>query len=104
MGKMKQFKAESKKLLDLMIHSIYKNQDVFLRELISNASDALDKYVALSLNSQKGYDKESLKIEISINPSLRSITIKDYGIGMTDVELEDILGTIARSGSQIFKQ
>lgn len=104
MSKMKQFKAESKKLLDLMIHSIYKNQDVFLRELISNASDALDKYVALSLNSQKGYDKESLKIEISLNPSLRSITIKDYGVGMTDVELEDNLGTIARSGSQVFKQ
>lgn len=104
MGKMKQFKAESKKLLDLMIHSIYKNQDVFLRELISNASDALDKYVATSLNSQKGYDKESLKIEISVNPSLRSITIKDYGIGMTDVELEENLGTIARSGSQTFKQ
>lgn len=104
MGKMKQFKAESKKLLDLMIHSIYKNQDVFLRELISNASDALDKYVAISLNSQKGYDKESLKIEISVNPSLRSITIKDYGIGMTDAELEENLGTIARSGSQVFKQ
>lgn len=104
MGEMKQFKAESKKLLDLMIHSIYKNQDVFLRELISNASDALDKYVATSLNSQKGYDKESLKIEISVNPSLRSITIKDYGIGMTDAELEENLGTIARSGSQVFKQ
>lgn len=101
----KQFKAESKKLLDLMINSIYTNKEIFLRELISNASDALDKlyYKALTAGNS-GINKKDFYIEISSDKDLRILTIRDNGIGMTKDELEENLGTIAKSGSQIFKQ
>ena len=101
----KQFKTESKRLLDLMINSIYTNREIFLRELISNASDALDKRYYLSLtNKEKKIDKKKLKITLDMNKELRTLTIKDSGIGMTKEELEKNLGTIARSGSLEFKQ
>lgn len=101
----KQFKAESKRLLDLMINSIYTNREIFLRELISNASDALDKRYYLSLtDDNKRFDKKKLKIEISLDKLNRTITISDTGIGMTEKELESNLGTIAKSGSLEFKK
>ncbi len=101
----KQFKAESKRLLDLMIHSIYTNREIFLRELISNASDALDKRYYLSLTDDtKRIDKKDLKIHIDIDKDNRTLTLTDSGIGMTDKELENNLGTIARSGSLEFKK
>ncbi|MCI9279319.1 MAG: molecular chaperone HtpG [Bacilli bacterium] len=101
----KQFKAESKKLLDMMINSIYTNKEIFLRELISNASDALDKlrYKSLTENNLK-VDKEKLAIHIDLDKKERTITIKDNGIGMTQEELENNLGTIAKSGSELFKE
>lgn len=103
--KKKQFKAESKKLLDLMINSIYTNKEIFLRELISNASDALDKlyYKSLTDNNIK-IKKKDLKIELSINKEERTLTITDNGCGMTEKELEENLGTIAKSGSELFKE
>ena len=101
----KQFKTESKRLLDLMINSIYTNREIFLRELISNASDALDKRYYLSLTDDtKKIDKKKLKITLETNKDLKTITIKDTGIGMTGEELEKNLGTIARSGSLEFKK
>ena len=101
----KQFKAESKKLLDLMINSIYTNKEIFLRELISNASDALDKLYYQKLSSgDTGIKKNKYTIEIIPDSDLRTLTIKDNGIGMTPEEMENNLGTIARSGSQIFKE
>lgn len=101
----KQFKAESKKLMDLMINSIYTNKEIFLRELISNASDAIDKlhYKSLTDESIK-VNKKDFAISVSVNEDARTITISDNGIGMTDVELENNLGTIAKSGSSVFKQ
>ena len=103
--KKKQFKAESKKLLDMMINSIYTNKEIFLRELISNASDALDKLYYRSLTDKKvKIDKEDLEIRIKIDKQNRILTITDNGIGMTEEELEDNLGTIAKSGSQLFKE
>lgn len=101
----KQFKAESKKLLDLMIHSIYTHKEIFLRELISNSSDAIDKlhFNSLSDSSIK-VNKEDLKIEISVDKDNRILTISDNGIGMTKSELESNLGTIAKSGSLDFKE
>lgn len=100
----KQFKAESKRLLGLMINSIYTNNEIFLRELISNASDALDKRYYLSLTSQTDkVNKKDLTIEIIRNEVERTLTIKDTGIGMTKEEMENNLGTIARSGSADFK-
>ena len=100
----KQFKAESKKLLDLMINSIYTNREIFLRELISNGSDALDKLYYKALTSgDTGIKKNDFYIEIKPDKDLRTLTIKDNGIGMTKEELETNLGTIAKSGSQIFK-
>lgn len=100
-----QFKAESKKLLDLMINSIYTHKEIFLRELISNASDALDKLYFRSLTDTSiPLKKEDYKIHIAINKDLRTITISDNGIGMTEQELENNLGTIAKSGSQDFKR
>ena len=95
----KQFKAESKKLLDMMINSIYTNKEIFLRELISNASDALDKlrYKSLTENNLK-VNKDELAIHIDLDKKARTITIKDNGIGMTEEELENNLGTIAKSG------
>lgn len=105
MAKLKQFKAESKRVLDLMINSIYTNQEIFLRELISNASDAMDKLYVSSL-SEDGvtFNKDDLKIEVKVNKELRTIHIKDYGIGMTKEELDKNLGTIAHSDSGLFKE
>lgn len=103
--KKKQFKAESKKLLDLMINSIYTNKEIFLRELISNASDALDKLYYKSLTDSKiKLKKKDLQIDLSINKEERTITITDNGCGMTEKELEENLGTIAKSGSELFKE
>ncbi len=101
----KQFKAESKKLLDLMIHSIYTNKEIFLRELLSNASDAIDKlsYRALTDTSLK-VNKEDFAIKIDINKEKRQLVISDNGCGMTKEELENNLGTIAKSGSLDFKK
>ncbi len=101
----KMFKSESKKLLNLMINSIYTNRDIFLRELISNASDALDKVYLESLTDKKiKVDKDKLAINIGYDKEKRTITITDNGIGMTDKELDDNLGTIAKSGSEAFKE
>ncbi len=101
----KQFKAESKRLLDLMINSIYTNKEIFLRELISNASDAIDKLYYKSLtDSNIKLSKEDFKIQIDVNKENRTITITDNGIGMTEKELETNLGTIAKSGSLAFKE
>ncbi|MFV0424337.1 MAG: molecular chaperone HtpG [Bacilli bacterium] len=101
----KQFKAESKKLLDLMIHSIYTHKEIFLRELISNSSDAIDKlhFNSLSDSSIK-ISKDDLEISISIDKENRILTISDNGIGMSKDELEENLGTIAKSGSLDFKK
>ncbi len=101
----KQFKAESKRLLDLMIHSIYTNKEIFLRELISNASDALDKLHYRSLTDKNiSVDLSKLEIKIEIDKENREIIIKDNGCGMTEKELETNLGTIAKSGSLAFKE
>jgi len=101
----KQFKAESKKLLDMMINSIYTNKEIFLRELISNASDAIDKLYFLSLTDKKiKVKKDDLAIWVIPDKEKRTIKITDNGIGMTKEELEDNLGTIAKSGSQLFKE
>lgn len=101
----KEFKSESKRLLDLMINSIYTNKDIFLRELISNASDALDKLYYRSLTDKKvKVDKESLEININFDKDSRTLTISDNGCGMTKEELEANLGTIAKSGSLSFKE
>ncbi len=99
----KEFKSESKRLLDLMINSIYTNKDIFLRELISNASDALDKLKYRSLTDKNIKSDEELEINLAFNEKKRTITISDNGIGMTKDELEDNLGTIAKSGSLQFK-
>ena len=101
----KQFKAESKKLLDLMINSIYTNKEIFLRELISNANDAIDKLYYESLtNKSLKVNKKDLKIKISIDKEKRILSISDNGIGMTKDELSENLGTIAKSGSLVFKE
>lgn len=101
----KQFKAESKKLLDLMINSIYTNKEIFLRELISNASDALDKLYYESLTNKKlKVSKEKLNIIVSIDKEKRLLMIEDNGIGMDKDELSTNLGTIAKSGSLAFKE
>lgn len=100
----KQFKTESKRLLDLMINSIYTNKEIFLRELISNASDALDKRHYLSLTDSNYSSQEPLEINISVDKEKRCLTITDNGIGMDKSELENNLGTIAHSGSSDFKQ
>ena len=101
----KQFKAESKKLLDMMINSIYTNKDIFLRELISNASDAMDKLYFKSLTEKNmKIEKENLKIRIERDEKNRQLRIIDNGIGMNAEELENNLGTIAQSGSLKFKE
>ncbi len=101
---LKQFKAESKKLMDMMIHSIYTNREIFLRELISNASDALDKLYFRSLtDSNVGMTKDDFGIHLTLDKEGRMLTITDNGIGMTKEELEKNLGTIAHSGSLDFK-
>ena len=100
----KQFKAESKKLLDLMIHSIYTHREIFLRELISNASDAIDKrYYAAMQRGETGVDKSQFIIRIEPNRDARTLTITDNGCGMSAAELEQNLGTIAKSGTMAFK-
>ena len=101
----KQFKAESKRLLDLMINSIYTHKEIFLREIISNASDALDKLAYLSLTDDKvGLKRKDFQIKIIPNKENRTLTVSDNGIGMTKEELENNLGTIAKSGSRQFKE
>lgn len=103
--KKKQFKAESKKLLNLMVNSIYTNKDIFLRELISNASDAIDKLYYKSLTDKKiKLNKDDFKIRIDVDKKDRTITISDNGCGMNQEELENNLGTIAKSGSLSFKE
>ena len=100
----KQFKAESKRLLDLMINSIYTHKEIFLRELVSNASDAIDKmYYRCLTEENTGVSRDSFKIDISIEPGERVLKIADNGIGMAKDEMESNLGTIARSGSLQFK-
>jgi molecular chaperone HtpG len=105
MAENKPFKAESQRLLDLMINSIYTNKDIFLRELISNASDACDKLYFASLEDDSiSIDRTKLHIEVSVDKEARTVTIKDNGIGMDLSDMEDNLGTIAKSGSLAFKQ
>ena len=101
----KQFKSESKRLLDLMINSIYTNKEIFLRELISNASDAMDKLYYRSLTDKNlNVDRSKLEIKIELDKEKREIRITDNGCGMTEQELENNLGTIAQSGSLAFKE
>lgn len=101
----KQFKAESKRLLDLMINSIYTNKEIFLRELISNASDAIDKLYYRSLTDKNvKVNKDDLYIRVTPNKESRTLTIEDNGCGMSKEELEENLGTIAKSGSLAFKE
>jgi len=100
----KQFKAESKRLLDLMINSIYTHKEIFLRELISNASDAIDKlYYHCLVEENTGISRDGFKINISVDKDKRTLRIFDNGIGMTKEEMESNLGTIAKSGSLKFK-
>ena len=101
----KQFKSESKKLMDMMINSIYTHKEIFLRELISNASDALDKLYFMSLtDTNVGIAPDEFEIRIDIDKQARTLTITDNGCGMTEDELDKNLGTIAKSGSYNFKQ
>ena len=99
----KQFKAESKRLLDLMIHSIYTHKEIFLREIISNASDAIDKLYYLTLTENTGISRDDFFIRIALDKDANTIMISDNGIGMTKDEMENNLGTIAKSGSLQFK-
>ena len=101
----KQFKAESKRLLDMMINSIYTHKEIFLRELISNASDAIDKLYFKSLtDTSVGMNKSDFAINLAVDKEKRTLTISDNGIGMTEEDLENNLGTIANSGSFAFKK
>ena len=101
----KQFKAESRRILDLMIDSIYTHKEIFLRELISNASDAIDKLYFLSLTDDKvGKNRDDFEIRISADPEKRILTVSDNGVGMTKDELDTNLGTIAKSGTLAFKK
>ena len=105
MARKKQFKAESKRLLDLMINSIYTHKEIFLRELISNASDAIDKLYYLSLTeNRQDVDRDAFEIHLDVDRKARTLTIRDNGLGMNKEELEENLGTIAKSGSLAFKQ
>lgn len=102
---LKQFKTESKRILDLMINSIYTHKEIFLRELISNASDALDKLYYKALNEGiTGLDRADFTIQLAVNSEARTLTITDNGIGMTKDDLENNLGIIAKSGSLQFKK
>ncbi|ACV28450.1 High temperature protein G [Anaerococcus prevotii] len=100
----KEFKAEAKKVMDLMINSIYTNKEIFLRELISNASDALDKLYYKDLKSDNSTDKSDYYIELIPNKDERSLTIRDTGIGMNETDLTENLGTIAKSGTEAFRK
>lgn len=101
---MKEFKAESKRLLEMMIHSIYSQKEIFLREIISNASDAIDKIYYKALTDENlTFNKDDYYIKITVDKEQRTLTISDTGIGMTKEELEHNLGTIAKSGSLAFK-
>ena len=101
----KAFKAESQRLLDLMIHSIYTHKEIFLREIISNASDAIDKLCYLSLTDENvGLKREDFAITLSIDKENRTLTVSDNGIGMDADELENNLGVIASSGTFQFRQ
>jgi molecular chaperone HtpG len=100
----KQYKAETKRLLDLVINSIYTHKEIFIRELISNASDALDKLNFLGIQDNIQVDRSNLEIRIEVDENKRTLTIKDTGIGMSKEEVEDNLGVIAKSGSRTFKQ
>ncbi len=102
MAETRQFKTESKRLLELMVHSIYTNREIFLRELISNASDAIDKYHVLSLSDEKMEKRNDYEIRLEVNKKKRILSVSDNGIGMTYDELNDNLGTIAASGSREF--
>ena len=105
MAQTKQFKAESKRLLDMMINSIYTHKEIFLREIISNASDAIDKLYFKSLtDTSVGMNKADFEINLAADKEARTLTISDNGIGMTEEELENNLGTIANSGSFAFKK
>lgn len=99
----KHFETESKRILDLMINSIYTNKEIFIRELISNASDAIDKRYFGILNSKENFDKKDFEIRIDVDKENRTIKISDNGIGMNEEDLEKNLGTIAKSGSLDFK-
>lgn len=101
MKEIKQFQTESKELLNLVINSIYSNKDIFLRELISNASDAIDKYKYMAL-TEKDIPVKDYEIWLSVDKDARTLTIKDNGIGMSKEGLIDNLGTIAKSGSKEF--
>ncbi len=101
----KEFKAESRRLLDLMVNSIYTHKEIFLRELISNASDACDKLCYRALTDQSvGMNRGDFEIRIELDPSARILTVSDNGIGMNQTDLEENLGVIASSGSYKFKQ
>ena len=100
---MKSFKTESKRILDLMINSIYTHKEIFLRELISNCSDAIDKLYYKSLKENIGLTRDKFLIQIKADKEKKTLTISDNGIGMTAEELENNLGTIAKSGSLGFK-
>jgi len=104
MARKKQFKAESKRLLELMINSIYTHKEIFLRELISNASDAIDKLYYQALTDNQAINRDDLEITMALDKENRTITISDNGIGMSKEELEENLGTIAKSGSLAFKE
>ena len=104
MSTKKAFKAESKRLLEMMINSIYTHKEIFIRELISNASDAMDKLYFKSLNENLGLDRGDFHIRLTPDKDARTLTITDNGIGMTQEELENNLGVIAQSGSLKFKE
>ena len=100
-----EFQAEARQLLDLMVHSVYSNKDSFLRELISNASDALDKLrLEAFRNKDLDVDTSDLHIEIEADRDARTLTVRDNGIGMTRAEVVDVIGTLAKSGTAELRQ